>query len=84
VVKFDGGQPVVEHWDGRDRWVRYQYDRPETLVSAEIDPDHGIWLDRNFFNNSYVEQGDARATHKFRNLWVFCSEWLSQLLAWLT
>ena len=43
-----------------------------------------IWLDRNFVNNSYNEQADERATHKFRNLWVFASELLSQLLAWLT
>jgi aminopeptidase N len=83
-VKFDDGTTATEHWDGRDRWFRYQYDRKAQIVSAEIDPQTQLYLDRNFFNNSYVEQSDARATHKFRNLWVFVSEWLSQLLAWLT
>lgn len=83
-VKFDDGTTATEHWDGRDRWFRYQYDRKAQIVSAEIDPQTQLYLDRNFFNNSYVERGDARATHKFRNLWVFVSEWLSQLLAWLT
>jgi aminopeptidase N len=83
-VKFDDGSAATEHWDGKDRWMRYHYDRKAQIVSAQIDPQNQIWLDRNFFNNSYNEQSDARATHKFRNLWIFASELFSQLLAWLT
>jgi hypothetical protein len=64
--------------------MRYQYDRKAQIASAQIDPLHQIWLDRNFFNNSYNDQSDARATHKFRNLWIFASELFSQLLSWLT
>jgi Peptidase family M1 domain len=84
VVKFDDGSTATEHWDGQDRWMRYQYDRKAQIASAQIDPQTQIYLDRNFFNNSYNDKGDDRAVHKFRNLWVFASEWLSQLLAWLT
>jgi hypothetical protein len=83
-VKFDDGETVLEHWDGRDRWIRYTYNKKAKVVSAEIDPEHKILLDRNTFNNSYVEEADNRATKKLTNLWVFASEWLSQLLAWLT
>ncbi|MGH9745618.1 MAG: M1 family metallopeptidase [Candidatus Acidiferrales bacterium] len=83
-VTFGDGQAVVEHWDGRDRWKRYVYDRNSELVSAEIDPGHEIWLDRNFYNNSYVVKPDARATNKLANIWTFAAEWLAQLLAWLT
>jgi hypothetical protein len=83
-VKFDDGTTAIEHWDGQDRWMRYQYDRKAQIVSAQIDPQNQLALDRNSFNNSYNDQGDARATHKFRNLWIFASEWISQLLAWLT
>jgi hypothetical protein len=83
-VKFDDGTTAVEHWDGQDRWMRYQYDRKAQIVSAQIDPQTQLLLDKNYFNNSYNEQGDSRATHKFRNLLVVASEWLSQLLAWLT
>src|SRR5579863_9829780 len=46
-IKFDNGDVVREHWDGQDRWVRYTYDKKAKLVSAEVDPDHKIWLDRN-------------------------------------
>jgi hypothetical protein len=83
-VTFDDGSSATEHWDGKDRWMRYQYDRKAQIASARIDSQDQLFLDRNFVNNSYDQKGDARATHKFRNLWVFASELLSQLLAWLT
>jgi hypothetical protein len=84
VVKFDDQSSVTEHWDGRDRWIRYQYDRRATLVSAQLDPGNQIWLDRNSFNNSYVVQEDRRAIHKLQNIWIFGSEWLSLLLSWVS
>jgi Peptidase family M1 domain len=84
VVKFDDGSSATEHWDGQDRWMRYQYDRKAKVVSAEIDPQNQVMMDRNWFNNSYTVEADARATHKMRNIFVFASEWLSQVLAWLT
>jgi Peptidase family M1 domain len=84
VVKFDDGYTTTEHWDGQDRWVRYQYDRKAKIESAQIDPQNQITLDRNFFNNSYVKKSNAFALYKLRNMWLFSSEWLSQLLAWLT
>jgi hypothetical protein len=64
--------------------MRYQYDRPAKVVSAEIDPQNQVTMDRNLFNNSYTVETDPRATHKMRNIFVFASEWISQLLAWLT
>jgi hypothetical protein len=84
VVKFDDGSTATEHWDGQERWTRFQYDRKAKVVSAEIDPQTQVTMDRNFFNNSYTLDADARATHKMRNIFVFASEWVSQLLAWLT
>ena len=82
-ITFDDKQSQTEHWDGRDRWVRYVYDRKSQVVSAEIDPNNQIWLDRNLFNNSYVVKPDRRATKKLSNIWGFVSEWIAQLLAWL-
>jgi hypothetical protein len=84
AVKFENGETVTEHWDGRDRWIRYTYDKPVKVASAEIDPDHKIWLDRSFFNNSRVAKEDTRATRKLQNLWLNATEWISQMLAWLT
>ncbi|HXZ13637.1 MAG TPA: M1 family metallopeptidase [Candidatus Sulfotelmatobacter sp.] len=84
AVKFDDGQTAREHWDGRDRWVRYTHDRPAEIVSAEIDPEHQILLDRDLFNNSYRVEADKRAVRKLSNIWIFLTQWLAQCLAWLT
>jgi len=83
LIKFDNGESVTEHWDGKDRWVRYSYDKKARLVSAELDPEHAVLLDRNFFNNSYVEQEDARARWKIINYWTWLTQLLSQCLSWL-
>jgi len=83
LVKFDDGESVRERWDGRDRWIRYSYRKKAQLVSAEIDPEHGVWLDKDFFNNSYVEKSGSGATKKISAGWLVISQFLGQLLAWL-
>ena len=83
-ITFADHSSVMEHWDGQDRWIRYQYDRPAEMVSAEIDPGQQVTLDLNFYNNSYSVKEDHRAIHKLTNLWTFFAEWVGQLLAWLT
>jgi len=84
LVRFEDGKSVTEHWDGKDRWIRYSYIGKSKLASAVVDPGHTYWLDRDFFNNSYVVKPDSRATHKLENLWMFAVEWVSQLTNWLT
>ncbi len=84
AVKFDNGDVVREHWDGQDRWIRYTYDKKAKVVSAEVDPDHKIWLDRNFFNNSKTAEPDSKATLKLGNYWTFITQLFGQILAgWL-
>ncbi|HKW26993.1 MAG TPA: M1 family metallopeptidase [Terriglobales bacterium] len=82
-VKFDNGETVSEHWDGRDRWVRYQYDKKAKVVSAELDPGHQVWLDKDFFNNSYARKSNQAPHHKLAMYWTVISQWCAQLLAWL-
>ena len=84
AVKFDNGDVVREHWDGQDRWIRYTYVKKAKIVSAEVDPDHKNWLDRNFFNNSKTAEPDSTATRKLSNYWTFMTQFLGQFLAgWL-
>jgi hypothetical protein len=83
-VTFDDKSSVLEHWDGRDRWIRYTYEKHAQVASAEVDPDRKVWLDRNFFDNSRTVNGDDRAVHKLLNIWTFANEWISQLFAWIT
>jgi hypothetical protein len=82
LVKFDNGEVAHERWDGRDRWVRYSYQKAARLVSAEIDPGHGIWLDKDLFNNSYVATPNA-TSRKISAYWMLVTQFVAQVLAWL-
>ncbi len=81
-IKFDNGEKVREHWDGQSRWTRFSYQKRAKVVSAEIDPDHTVQIDRNNFNNSYIVEPDGKAAHKVSNYWLFLTQCLSQALGW--
>jgi len=51
-LTFDDDTVLRRHWDGRNRWARWTFRGPHKLVSAEVDPDHVMVLDRNRLNNS--------------------------------
>lgn len=82
-VKFDNGETIRETWDGLDRWHRFRWQKKAKLVSAEIDPERTIWLDRDLFNNSWVHEPDSHATGKISGYWMLFTQWFSQLLSWL-
>lgn len=81
-IVFDNGEKIREHWDGQSRWTRFSYQKKAKVVSAEIDPDHKIQLDRNNFNNSFVVDANTKPTYKLSNYWLFATQWLSQAIAW--
>jgi len=81
-IKFDNGEKVCEHWDGRDRWVRYAYQKKAKVESVEIDPDHKIFLDRNNFNNSFIVEANGTPARKLANYFEFAAQFCAQLLAW--
>lgn len=83
-IKFDDNQTVRERWDGRDRWVRFTYEKPARVSSVEIDPDHKVWLDRDLLNNSRTREPRRAATRKLATYWLFLTQFLAQGLAWLT
>ncbi len=81
-IRFENGETVHERWDGRDRWIRYSYDKKAKLLSAEIDHDNAIGLDKDEFNNSFVSQGDEAGRHKLVHYWIALQQFAGQLLAW--
>ena len=81
-IKFDNGEKIREHWDGQSRWTRFSYQKKAKVVSAELDPDHTVQIDRNDFNNSFVVEANPKPTHKLSNYWLFVTQWLSQAIAW--
>jgi hypothetical protein len=83
-IRFDDGKTVDAQWNGRDRWVRLSYVRPDRVVSAEIDPGHEVWLDRDMFNNSRTTDFQGLAIGKLAVYCQFLDQWAAQLLSWLT
>jgi hypothetical protein len=81
-VKFDNNEKVREHWDGQSRWTRFSYQKKAKVISAEIDPDHTIHLDRDNFNNSLLVEPNPKPTHKLSTYWLFLTQWTSQAMAW--
>jgi hypothetical protein len=75
-------EKVREHWDGKNRWVRFSYQKKAKVISVEIDPDHTVQIDRNDFNNSYVVEADTKPTKKLSTYWLFATQWVGQALAW--
>jgi hypothetical protein len=82
-IVFDDGTRLREHWDGVDRWVKFTYTRNARVVSAEIDPDHVILLDRNLFNNSYTTTANPVPARKLTNIWLSFNQFVAQLVAWI-
>ena len=81
-IKFDNGEAVREHWDGVSRWTKFAYEKRGKVVSAELDPDHKIQIDRNDFNNSYIDEPNPKPARKVENYWMFLSQMVAQALAW--
>jgi hypothetical protein len=77
-LKFEG-QPLERvEWDGRDRWKKLAYTRPQKLEWAGVDPDRRILLDRNWSNNARRVEPDRRVAAAWSARWVF---WMQQLIA---
>ena len=74
LVRFENGERVREHWDGRDRWKMFSYERGSRAVSAQVDPDRVLLLDVDYTNNSRTlePRGGAAAT-----------KWMWKWIAWL-
>ena len=53
-MTLEDGQIVREQWDGRERWIKYEYTKTSAAKSVEIDPERKILLDGSFADNSYI------------------------------
>jgi hypothetical protein len=83
-IKFDNGETVRETWDGRDRWMRYTYRKKAKIESVQIDPGYRVTLDRNYLNNSHTDERQGGAVMKITTYWLFLTQFVGQMLSWLT
>ncbi len=83
LVRFDDGETAEEHWDGRDRWIRYQFIKPAKIAFAEVDPEHQVTLDVDQFNNSRTRRIHPAAIAKLSGVWLILCQFFAQLASWL-
>ncbi|MFQ5603715.1 MAG: M1 family metallopeptidase [bacterium] len=77
-VTFGDGETVMEQWDGKNRWARFDYVRGAKVSQVEVDPDHKLTLDVNFSNNSWIREPQAqKAAIKWASKWLI---WLQNLM----
>jgi len=71
-MTLENGETIGKHWDGRDRWVKYELTKTSRAKRVEIDPEHNVLLDSNFENNSWVSDPAPLPFAK----------WFSNLMFW--
>ncbi|HWF85197.1 MAG TPA: M1 family metallopeptidase [Vicinamibacterales bacterium] len=81
LITFRDGEQITEHWDGRERWKLYVYDRAVQALSAQVDPRRVLLLDVDYTNNSRtLAPKGAEASTKWAMKWMV---WLQDcLLTW--
>jgi hypothetical protein len=77
LIVFENGEKVIEKWDGQYRWIRYQYEKPNKIKYAHVDPEHKLVLDINYTNNSKYRETKSFSSYKWASRWMF---WLQHLM----
>jgi hypothetical protein len=80
-VGFDDGAKVHEHWDGRDRWKRFEYTGKQRVEWAAVDPNSTMPLDCNRLNNSRMREAGTSGIVRLSSRWGF---WFQNLVYVLT
>jgi hypothetical protein len=73
-IEFEDGSRAIEKWDGRDRWIRYAYERPTRVTRVRVDPSHDLVLDIDRTNNSWLHESQADAAS---------TKWASKWMLWV-
>ena len=82
AFKFEGTPVERVTWDGRDRWKRYRFERPEKLEWVNVDPDRKIVLDANWLNNGKRLEADTRPGVHWAARLAFWLQNLLSLVGW--
>ncbi|WP_241762665.1 M1 family metallopeptidase [Dyella ginsengisoli] len=60
----DGGHEDIA-WNDQRRWARFVVTRPTRVVSAELDPQHTVYLDADKLNDSYATKANGAASRRW-------------------
>jgi hypothetical protein len=76
-IVFDDATRLTEHWDGQDRWKRFEYTGAQRVEWAVADPKETMPLDSNRLNNSRMRGAGTRGIVRLSSRWGF---WFQNLL----
>ena len=65
LIRFEDGTEVLEKWDGKKRTHGFVYTGNTKVVSAIIDPEEKIYMDKNFLNNSLRTEPDTSTIKQY-------------------
>ena len=74
LVHFDDGKDTLVTWDGKERTFDLKFDKPQRVTWAKIDPEHKIYMDMNFNNNSYSIKPKETPFKKYMTKFIFWVE----------
>lgn len=77
LIHFENGDRIVKYWDGKARSYEFSFRSSVRVDWAVIDPDHKIYLDKNFINNSYTLKGEKAGIWKYVGMFFL---WLQNVL----
>ncbi len=64
-INFENGESEWAYWEGKERSFEFSYIGPTKVISAEIDPQRKIHLDKNMLNNSLTTKSQNRGITKY-------------------
>jgi len=79
LMKYEDGSESLEKWDGKSPSHRFNLESSSKLISAEIDPDRKIYIDKNFLNNSYTSEPLSGMKHFFNRFLINAQQALETL-----
>lgn len=70
-VVFEDGTEVVENWDGKERWHRFDYAQAARVERVVVNPERVLVLDVNRTNDSWVRDAPTeQAAVKWASRWM--------------
>jgi hypothetical protein len=64
-VTFADGSHGDVRWDDDRRWARFDFTKPDKVVSAELDPERQVYLDANKLNDSFATKANGAASRRW-------------------
>jgi len=64
-VAFADGSSKTVRWEGERSWQRFSWTTHSKAVSAQLDPDHRIYLDTNKLDDSRTLESDRSAARRW-------------------